>query len=167
MRKYILKQIFIVLSLPLLFACTGEKSNPELLDPIYQDFVKEVAVYTKVIEEAQKTLDATRAELDGAAPHSLDRKLKLRALEKGALDVADAKQKLVYFKIRADLRKAYGRKDYRAAFKEGRPWPDPKEYEAYKTNRGLVNADRSWSRRVPKTVHQELSADAMKRAPGE
>jgi hypothetical protein len=148
-------------------ACTREHPNPEELDPIYQDFVKQQRLQEKSIEEALKALEVAEKEFASTDPRTLDRKLKTREIQKVRDAIRMAQEKAEYLRIRADLRKVYGRKSYKMAFREGKMWPDPAEYDAYKTNKSLVEADRSWSSRVPKTVHQELSSDSMKKAPTE
>lgn len=167
MNTYYIK-IFILICVSMaMLACNHEDPNPELRDPIYQDFAKQRAAYEKAVEDGQKTLETAIKGLESTEARTLDRKISNRAVEKAKDAITLATQKAEYYKIRAELRKAYGRREYKIAFKEGKPWPDPAEFEAYKVNKALVEADRSWSSRVPKTTHQEMSADQMKKAPEE
>ena len=46
--------------------------------------------------------------------------------------------------MRAETRKELDRKSYLAAYKEKKPWPDPSEYDEYKTQRKLEQAPRNW-----------------------
>jgi len=149
--------------MPILFllaACKRMDPNPELIDPVYQDFVRLQKVYEKVAEEAIKSAAVAQTDYEKSEPRTLDIKIQEKNLNKASLNHREAQQRAEYYRVRAELRKAYARRDYKIAFQEGRAWPDPKEFEAYKVNKGLQEADRSWSSRVPKTQHQEISADS-------
>ena len=144
--------------------CNKEDPNPELRDPIYQDLVKEHKKHEKLLEDAQKALVTIEKELDEVDARSLDRKIKNREYQKAVKGIVKLKEQTEFYRIKSELRKVYGRKAYRIAFKNKEEWPNPKEFEDYNTNKRLRAAPRNWSHRVPKSKHQEISEEQMKKS---
>lgn len=159
-----LSRIAMLILAPLLFlGCSGEDPNPELKDPIYKDLSSEYKKHQKQLEDAEKALVEIKKELDTVESRSLDRKIKAREYQKGKKAIIEIEQMVEYYRVKSELRRVYGRKAYRIAFKKGEEWPDPQEYKDYETNKRLRNAPRNWSHRVPKSKHQQISEEDMKK----
>ncbi|HVK60828.1 MAG TPA: hypothetical protein VM432_04725 [Bdellovibrionales bacterium] len=76
------------------------------------------------------------------------------------------RQEAEYYKVRAEQRLIFARREYLKAFNEGREWPDPAEYEEYQKMKKLREGSRRWEDRIPKlTRHQPKKDDpAQKKA---
>ncbi len=143
--------LFIIVSISLfLISCKEENPNPELLDPIYSHLQTEEKEYTKKAEENKKNLEQYEKDFKNSRPRSAERIVAFKSLKKARKNQVYLNQKAKFFKIRAEHRKFQGRKSYRIAFRDNRPWPDPKEYENFLTNNRLKNTDLNWGKRVPK-----------------
>ncbi|MCB0341529.1 MAG: hypothetical protein H6626_11705 [Pseudobdellovibrionaceae bacterium] len=148
----------LCVSMMLLFAisllgCKREHSNPEQLDPIYRDLTKDLRTVESTLKAERKTLDTLEAEIKKEGVSSLDRITLQKDVRRSQLKIQELEQQYRYLDIRTNRRRVEGRRNYKIAFKKGEAWPDPKEYEAYKTNMALRNASRNWNTRVPK-LHQ-------------
>lgn len=164
-----IKFILLVSLLGLAAGCTRMDPNPEIMDPIYQSFVKEQRNYEKLVEEGEKALATAKAELELGEVRTLDKKIQQSTYNKAVRALQQAKEMATYYKVRADLRKAYGRKEYKIAFQKGEKWPNPSEVYTYQLNKELRDAPRNWSARVPKSQHQALTENsgAKLKSPGE
>ena len=140
-------------------ACSKEDPNPELKDPIYQDLLSEHKKYKKMLEDGEKEITKLKEELDNVDVRSIDRKIQAREYQKAIRNIVKLREQTEFYRIKSELRKVYGRKAYRIAFRENKEWPDPKEFEDYNTNKKLRAAPRNWSHRVPKSKHQQISEE--------
>ena len=158
-------RLFILLSLVILgVGCSGEDPHPERKDPIYGDLKDEHAKHIKMLEEAEKVLATVEKEMESIEPRSIDRKIKNREYQKALSSIVKIREMVEYYRIKAELRRVYGRKAYKVAFQKGEKWPDAKEFKDYNVNKKLRAAPRNWSHRVPKSKHQQITDDDMKKA---
>ncbi len=142
-----------------------ENPNPELLDPIYMDLMKEADAYGKAAEEAQKKVETKTKDLAKTKPRTIERKNIQGEILSEQTKRERSLQMQEYYKIRAIRRKAEGQIEYKKAFKKKEPWPKPEEYEAYKLNKALVSASKNWGDRVPKApAGHEGVKDAVEEA---
>ncbi len=144
--KYLFLAIFVFLSL----GCKEELPNPETLDKIYNDLLSEKKEVGKSLKEEEGTLASLFEERKKVAPRSIERRVNIKGIKKSRKKVVKLRQRLKYLDIRARRRLVETRKSYRIAFKQEKPWPDPKEYEYYQTQKRLRSAPRNWALRVPK-----------------
>ena len=144
-------RIAIILSTCLLVTgCKKENPSPELLDPIYRDLSDEAKKFEKLKSDKEKEILSLLEDRPKLKVGSVLKKINSRDLIKARAALIVLRQKAKYYKIHAERRRVEGRKAYKLAFKEGLPWPDPKEYERYKAHKKLRNAPRNWNYRVPK-----------------
>ena len=66
-------------------------------------------------------------------------------------------QQIKYWKIRIFSRVKYARKSYEQAFAQGRPWPDPKEFQIYQAEKRLRAARLQWDINQRLEAHQTLA----------
>jgi hypothetical protein len=133
-----------------LVGCRREDPNPENMDPIYKDLKTRADSYQKEVEESKKSIDELRKALEKAEPRSIELKNIAKDLAKSQAKYEGAEQLARYYKIRAERRRLMGRKAYRAAFAQGKEWPDPHEYSDYLVNTRLNEVNLNWNARVPK-----------------
>ena len=131
-------------------ACKKKHPTPEVLDPIYNDLVKQAGFFKgkveqekKQIKKLEKTLAETEARTIERVATAKDIRFAKKRLEKY---VQDAK----FYEIRSEHRKAQSRYEYNLAFSQDKDWPDPEEYKKYLVNKKLREAPRNWGYRVPK-----------------
>lgn len=152
-------QIILLLIFFFSLGCTKRDPQPHLKDPIYRDLSSEHSRHQKMVEEQLKEVSKLEAELASTEVRTIDKRIKLRDLQTAKERLGRLKEGAEYYRIRADLRKVYAKRDYNRAFDEGAVWPDPKELEAYQTNKRLRNVSLNWSERVPKARHQEVKQE--------
>ena len=157
----VLRLAILSLLMFLMVACSKEDPNPELKDPIYQDLLSEYKKHKKMLEDAEKALVKTEEELAKVDIRSIDRKIQSREYKKAVKGIVKLREQTEFYRIKSELRKVYGRKAYRIAYREKKEWPDPKEFEDYNINKKLRAAPRNWSHRVPKSKHQQISEEEM------
>lgn len=148
-------QIILLCLLTLLIGCKKRDPQPHLRDPIYSDLSKEHNRHLKMVEEQAKEVAKLQAEFDQVQVRTIDKRIKSRDLQKAKDQLQKLEQGAEYFRIRAELRRVYAKKDYTEAYEKGEEWPDPKEFEIYMTNKRLRNVSLNWSERVPKASHQQ------------
>ena len=136
---------FLLLFLPfLLFSCNKPEENPELSDPLYLEFKSQKDIATKAIADTQKTVEEKKADLEKVKPQTGQIKYAQKRYweAQSALDTLIQQEK--YWAIRIQEREAFDRLEYLKAFKAGKPWPDPKEFEEYSTEKRLREARLQW-----------------------
>ena len=151
-----MQRLFRLLILTTLFVqlgCKSPEENPHLLDPIYTDFIKEQANYENRIKAELKSLEVSKKELAETEPRSLDRKIKQSEVNKTQNILRKLEQRKEYYRIKAELRRAYGKKEYLKAFEKGEAWPKPEDVRAYRVNKQIRQTPRKWSVRVPGSPH--------------
>lgn len=125
--------------------CRREDPNPELSDKIYLDIKNEVQAGERGVEELQKKVAGAEQNLQASLPRSLDRRTAQDELVKFRAALAKTTEQLEYFRVRLSRRYAETRYNYKVAFRSGRPWPPPNEFENYMINKKLANAPKAWS----------------------
>ncbi|OQW47749.1 MAG: hypothetical protein A4S09_14420 [Proteobacteria bacterium SG_bin7] len=134
----------------LLVGCKRPMKDPETIDPIYGDLLKEMKFYESQVKKFADEAEATRLEMEKEDPRTGNAKA-IKSRYYGKLrDAETAKQMMVFYELHAKTRKKEARESYLVAFKTDRPWPDPKEYEAFQTRMALRKANRSWDSRTKK-----------------
>ncbi len=145
-------QRFIILilcafSFGAVLGCDKPNPNPESIDPIYSDL-------SKLHKDAQAQLEARKKDLEGflveekaAQPQTGQVKYATKRVNETKAEINRLKQMVDYYAIKLDSRKEYAFKSYMAAFREKKPWPDPKEFEEYKVQRRLETSSRQWSQK--------------------
>ena len=136
---------FLLLFLPfLLFSCNKPEENPELSDPLYLEFKSQKDTATKASADTPKTVEDKKADLEKVKPQTGQIKYAQKRYweAQSALDTLIQQEK--YWAIRIQEREAFDRLEYLKAFKAGKPWPDPKEFEEYSTEKRLREARLQW-----------------------
>ncbi len=142
---------FILLGLAFgIMGCKRPMQNPELIDPIYMELLKESKTHDDVKKAKQAEMEAIKAEMKDADPRSGRGKTAKSRYYSKEKEFYFHQQMAVYYKLRARTRKYEARDSYLKAFSEGKAWPDPKEYEDYQAQVALRKGNRLWDVRVPK-----------------
>lgn len=136
--------------LPFFLGCEKPLTAPEHSDPIYLDLEVELKKAEAEAVEFEKTLEETRQSLAEAKPRDIMRKRLIRELYSKERYVAKLKQMLIYHKEHLARRREYVRAAYSRAYRAKEPWPDPREWQDYQTQKRLRTASRNWAERVPK-----------------
>ena len=140
----------IIFSTMALFGCRKEEPNPEILDPVYQDLAKELAGLKSAKDEAEKAVEAAQKAVNKAPTRTMERRESEDDLHKAEGNLARLTQVVAFYELRVERRRVEARRDYKIAFAAEKPWPDPKEFEAYVINKRLSRASKNWADRVPK-----------------
>lgn len=144
------RSILIILSvftLSVLIGCNKPNPHPETLDPIYSDLVKLQKDAEGQLAARKKDLETFEVEAKAAKPQTGQIKYAMKRVNETRAEINRLSQLVDYYGIKIDSRKEYAFKEYMRAFKEKKPWPDPKEYEEYLVQRRLEKASRTWSQK--------------------
>jgi hypothetical protein len=154
----LMKAAYLCLLTPcfLLFSsCDKPVPNPETLDPIYADLVKQY-------EQAQKETDSEKVELaktiDEISKYESRDPAKRKAIQQKyqrEKHVRGLEERTTYFKIRSEQRLEFDQKDYLKAYYAKKPWPDPEQFKSYSEVKKLQSDSRNWDDRVPKTTRYD------------
>lgn len=140
-----------------LSGCKKEDPNPELKDPIFSDLSKRAKDFEAEYTSLSTEVAELRKKLASAPEHSMERKDYLSKISRNLPKLRHSDQMRVYYKIRADRRKLEARIAYKKAFQAEKEWPDPKEFEDYKTAKSVREINPNWNARVPK-LHERKPA---------
>lgn len=138
--------------------CSRPNPNPELTDLIYLDIQKELQIAEGAVVEIQKKLEEANKKFELSEPRTLDRTIALDEANKAKIAMKFAEQDVEFLKIRLERRKVEGRAAYRRAFAKGETWPDPKEFEHYLINKRLLNAPKTWSKRLEAIQNRSIAS---------
>ena len=157
-------QLLFFTILILCAGCRKEEPNPENLDRIYSDLVKQKAEKESAFASEKKAEEKARKSLEEALVGTLDVKNAARDLAKAKANVARLEQEVKFLDIRARRRLAEDRYNYHLAFEAGKEseWPSAAELEAYEANNRLRSASPYWSTRVPKLFEKKVAAKPKK-----
>lgn len=144
---------FLCISLAL-SACSQPRPNPELVDPIYTDLMKEADSYERSAADAEKKVEESKLELSKAGPRDSNRGRLTKMVYAREREATQLKQMATYYRIRAEQRKEFDQTDYLKAFHAGKgdEWPPRDEYQAYMLRKRLQAAPKNWDARVPKST---------------
>ena len=134
----------------LLLGCSKPDPNPELRDPIYKDIEENLKGATKLLSDTEKSLDVLVLESTKLGPRTKEKMVNGRDIQRQKALIDKLRQEIAYFQIRLERRKIQSRTDYSVAYSKKAVWPDPKEFEKYKTIKKLREAPKNWDVRVPK-----------------
>lgn len=142
--------VILLVFVVVLTACKRPMKNPESIDPIYGDLLKEMKLYEGLVKKFSDEAEAARLEMEKEDPRTGNAKAIKNRYYGKLKDTENAKQMMVFYELHAKTRKKEAREAYLEAFKSENPWPDPKEYEGFQTQMALRKASRSWDSRTKK-----------------
>jgi hypothetical protein len=132
---------FLLLS----FGCKKPAPNPELLDPIYAEILKEGADAKKRLEEEKVVLEGHLETLKKVVPQSGQIKYATKRVNESKALVERLRQRAEFYEYHAKYRLKEARKNYLRAFNQSKPWPDPSEISEYQKVRSERLKKRQWS----------------------
>jgi len=140
-----IKILFLALFFGLfLNSCTSADPNPELKDPIYQDIKIQMGLAEKSLAEADKKLAEFSGELSIAIPQTGQFKQAQKKVFQAERERETFRQQVKYWTIRSEERAKKARVDYSRSLKDKTPWPNPKEFESYLSEKKLRLAKIEW-----------------------
>lgn len=128
----------------LLSSCSKPDPNPELKDPIFADLQATLDTTAKSLETERKNLEGHEKELREAVPQTGQIKFAQKRVNETKERITRLGQEMQYLEMKIEARKRLAKKSYAESFKNGQPWPDPKEWESYSAEKRLRNAKRNW-----------------------
>lgn len=135
----------ILLLIPFLIAaCNKPDPNPELRDNIYHELNNQLAEVTHALEAEEKTLAGHEASLKEVVPQTGQIKFAQKRVFESQAKVDKMKQEKAWLELRVKERLQETKKTYFKAFKAGKDWPDPKEFEEFEAQSKLQKAKRQW-----------------------
>ncbi len=142
-----MKTLIIALILITLGACNRSDPAPELHDEIFSDLVAELDIAQKAYESETKNLEKLKQELEKAIPQTGQVKYATQKLRSSEGLLSSLNQQKIYFEVKIERRKAQVRDRYQESLtKGGRPWPDAKEIEMYKTVTKFYRDKLAWEK---------------------
>jgi hypothetical protein len=145
-----LKRFILILMTIHAFGCKSQMSSPHEVDPIYRSLHEDFSSSEAKLAAQKKSVEDLRVAYNKTEPLTYERVVAKRDLESAVNTLTSLEQENTYLKLRMDRREAEDRINYKKAFREDKPWPDPNEYSAYLVNQRLLKASKNWSERVPK-----------------
>ncbi len=159
--------IFLLLASLFLFACEKPEPNPEVRDQIYQDFLAQKGQAEKELADAEKMADDFKAQAAKAEPQTGQFKSMRKKYYEASHRVDQLKQQIKYWEIHTEERLISSRLSYLRAFGDKKPWPDPQEYETYKSQKKLRSVKMQWDQKERVKGTKMGSASAPPAAGGE
>lgn len=148
MKVYI--RLILLSVVVILAGCKRPMKDPETIDPIYGDLLKEMKFYEGQVKKFNDEAEAARLEMEKEDPRTGNAKAIKNRYYGKLKDANSAQQMQVFYELHAKTRKREAREAYLEAFKKDKPWPDPQEYEGFKDQMALRKASRSWDSRTKK-----------------
>jgi uncharacterized membrane protein YgcG len=143
-------RVFVILGLfTLLAGCNKPLTDPEAIDPIYKDLLSEYSNAQKDVLEKQKSLEEAEAKLKEIVPQTGQTRKQYNHYYDAKNKLLLSKQKENYLRVRSNSRKFEARRLYLDAFEQGKPWPNPQEYELYQKDKQAKAKSRNWRDRTP------------------
>lgn len=143
------KNLLILLSfgfsMAVLPGCHKPNPHPESMDPIFADLEKEKKETESKISAEEKNLAEFKQALRDVVPQTGQIKYAQKRIYETEEKLNKLRQRKQYLEVRLESRIEVARKDYLRAFEKDQPWPNPKEYETYRSQKELESAPRTWS----------------------
>lgn len=142
-----MKILILALFLLSISSCNKSDPTPEVHDPIYTDLQTELDIAAKAAEAEEKNLEKLKKELDKAIPQTGQVKYATKKVRDSEERLNELSQQKTYFEIKIERRKYEVRQRYQESLKKGgRPWPDEKEIEMYKTVTAFYRDKLNWEK---------------------
>ncbi len=136
---------FLLIFMPfLLLSCNRPEPTPEIRDPIYQEYKSQQDLAKKAVAEAIKTLEEKKAALEKVKPQTGQIKYAQKRYWDTQRTIDNLLQQEKYWTVKIKERESLARTEYLKAFKSGKTWPDPKEFQEYSTEKRLREARLHW-----------------------
>lgn len=129
----------------ILAGCHQPNPHPETMDPIYSDLEKEKKNIDGAYSSEKKELEGLEQALREVKPQTGQIKYAQKRVSESKARIDKLYQQKLYLELRLQSRLEHVSKAYLIAFEKGLPWPDPKEYQVYKSQKGLETAPKAWS----------------------
>ncbi len=141
--------------------CAKRLEAPEVLDPIYNELLKEQKKIEKEIADGSKMLMEKQQELKTTQARTIERVRVLRDIGNLQKKIDHLSQLKRYFELRAEKRKYLSRETYKIAFQSGEPWPNPEDLKRYQSFKRLKEASRNWDSNVPKLTDRYAKKEEL------
>lgn len=142
-----MKIVILALFLIGISSCNKSDPTPETHDAIYLDLQSELDIATKSVEAEEKNLEKLKKELEKAIPQTGQVKYATKKVRDSEERLNELRQQKTYFEIKIERRKFEVRNRYQESLlKGGRPWPDQKEIEMYKTVTAFYRDKLQWEK---------------------
>lgn len=156
-------RIFIVLLLiGLNLGCDKPDPYPEQRDPIYLDLSSQLSETTSLLAEAEKSLAEHEKALSEVSPQTGQNKFAQKRVFEAQNHLVKLKQLKQWLVMATKERKSLSSTNYLKAYKLKQNWPNPAEFEQYKSEMRLRRAKRTWSSkdRIEEYSSQKTKAPA-------
>lgn len=141
--KYLIFAIYALF----LASCFDTVANPELSDEIYMDYVAELGIVKKSLEEEEKYLLTSLSERSRAIPQTGQIKFLNKKVSDAEEKILVLKQQKQYFEIKIEQRALYAKLRHPESLKsDGRPWPDTEEVALYKAEAKFRRDKIAWEK---------------------
>lgn len=149
--KYLIFVVFTIF----LNSCVQNIANPEQSDEIYKDYVVELGIVSKLLEEEQKNLKSILDDRAKIVPQTGQIKFSNKKVADAEEKINSFKQQKQYFEIKIDQRARFVKmRSAESLSHNGRPWPDEEELKLYKAVIKFNHDKLAWqaSKGVKKSV---------------
>ncbi len=130
----------------LLSACHQPKKDPHTFDPIFLSYQTEIEAVGKQIETQNSEVAKSEASLTSLEEGSNDRLSILEAVFEKQQKISKLHERKRYLLIKIAERKLNDQKTYRAAFENGKAWPDDLEVKNFEIEKAMeIKRGQEWS----------------------
>lgn len=141
--KYLIYAFFALL----LTSCFDTTASPELADEIYKDYVVELGIVKKSLEEEEKYLLTAIEERSRVVPQTGQIKFSNKKVSDAEEKIQILKQQKQYFEIKIEQRALFAKVRHAESLRSnGRPWPDKEELGLYKAVTKFNRDKIAWER---------------------
>ncbi len=151
--------IFSCVLVAFTIGCNRPHPSPEDLDPIFLDLTRRAQEAKRLYKEELAKRDSALLAIQRSEVNSLDIQVARKDWISSNQKLPLLEQKAQFLSLQAERRKVTSRLAYRLAYEKGEEWPNPEEYQAYKTHRRLREAPRTWDHRVPSNIHRYTKSE--------
>lgn len=142
---YLAAVIFLFLT-----ACDKPESNPELKDSVYLDMKNEEARYKKEMDAKLKELESYNESYAELPDSDYQKKMTRADIYRTKNEIKKLKQMEAYYRVSAESRQIFARKQYLEYYKtgKGKDWPPSEAKTRYEAQKKLANTPKSWTRGI-------------------
>lgn len=152
--------ILVFLSLFALSGCKSPIPDPQNIDPIYNEYKKELEHLKAEKEKLKQDLDKLQASAEKAEPQTGEKRELLENYFEMKKIMEKKTERELYLEKKIEERLLFDRKSYKEAFDNNKPWPDSKEIEQHRleekleSRRGKAFKVQEWDpqRRIEKLL---------------
>ena len=136
-----------------LLGCDKPDSTPELRDPVYQDLKSEESKVKKEVDAKLKELEEHKSLYSELSDSDYQKKITRGDIYNVENEIKKLTQKVDFYRISAESRQIFARKQYLEYYKAGKSdeWPPKSTKDKYEQQKKLSQNSKQWTRGMAST----------------